>query len=165
MNGHREAPNAYTHNGRGGKVRKMRKGPFRTILKSDKGQNLVEFALVVPLLLLLLIGIAEFGRAWMSKNILTGAAREAVRMAAVPPPSGVDNAAWAAAVSDRADNILKSAGITVPAGNIVVVDGGTFAPVSVTVSYDFPVTIARFIPGLDNATILLTSTTTMRKEY
>ena len=60
------------------------KRKFLTTLKDEKGQNLVEFALVVPLLLLLVIGIAEFGRAWMTKNILTGAAREAARIAAVP---------------------------------------------------------------------------------
>ena len=52
------------------------------------GQGLVEFALVVPLLLFLVLGMAEFGRLWMTKNILTGAAREAVRIAAVPPPGG-----------------------------------------------------------------------------
>src|SRR5512135_2658611 len=73
--------------------------PNRKAWGNNKGQNLVEFALVVPLLLLLVIGIAEFGRAWMTKNILTGAAREAVRLLAVPPPTGVDNAAWNAAIT------------------------------------------------------------------
>src|SRR5512135_1562751 len=99
---------------------KMRKGPFRTILKSDKGQNLVEFALVVPLLLLLVIGIAEFGRAWMTKNIMTGAAREAVRMAAVPPPTGMSPGDWKTAIRARADNVLNSAGIT--PDNVIVID-------------------------------------------
>ncbi len=71
--------------------------------KGEKGQSLVEFALVVPLLLLLVIGIAEFGRAWMTRNIMTGAAREAVRMYAVK-----DNTA---AARVRADQILSSAGL------------------------------------------------------
>ena len=144
----------------------MRATRVRNTLGNEKGQNLVEFALVVPLLLLLVIGIAEFGRAWMVKNILTGAAREAVRMAAVPAPAGMDNATWNAAINARADNILKSAGITVPAGKIkVFLGGGTFEPVVVTVDYDFPVVIAGFIPGLDCTTIPLSSTTTMRREY
>jgi len=136
--------------------KKMRRGHFRTILKSNKGQNLVEFALVVPLLLLLVIGIAEFGRAWMTKNILTGAAREAVRILAVPPGTITPQA--------RADNILRSAGITTAT---VSVNSGSLAydPVSVTVTYGFPVLFAGFIPGLDNATIPLSSTTTMRREY
>ena len=40
-----------------------------------------------------------------------------------------------------------------------------YRDVSVTVNYNFPVVVAGFIPGLDNATIPLSSTTTMRREY
>jgi Flp pilus assembly protein TadG len=142
----------------------MRKKYFQNARKGEKGQSLVEFALVVPLLLLLLIGIAEFGRAWMTKNILTGAAREAVRMAAVSPPTGMDNNTWNLAINARAVNILQSAGIV--ADNIdIVVDVGEYGPVSVTVSYNFPLVIPGFIPGLDNSTIPLSSATTMRREY
>jgi len=136
----------------------MRKKYIQNAWKGEKGQSLVEFALVVPLLLLLVIGIAEFGRAWMAKNILTGAAREAVRILAVPgPPGGPADA------RNRAIEVLASAGIT--ADNIIVTDAAKYTPVSVTVSYNFPVVIAGFIPGLDNATIPLSSTTTMRREY
>jgi Flp pilus assembly protein TadG len=124
------------------------------------GQSLVEFALVVPMLLLLVIGIAEFGRAWMTQNILTGAAREAVRIAAVPAPGGGWNGPGATA---RAVTVLASAGIT--ADNLVVLDNVAYQPVSVTIAYNFPVAIAGFIPGLNNATVPLTSTTTMRREY
>ena len=138
---------------------------MRSILKDRKGQNLVEFALVVPLLLLLVIGIAELGRAWMAKNILTGAAREAVRVLAVPdPPGGV------AAATFRANQILDNAGITTATLSMTGVPGtpvpGTpFGDVTVTVNYNFPVVIAGFIPGLDNVTLPLSSTTTMRREY
>jgi hypothetical protein len=37
--------------------------------------------------------------------------------------------------------------------------------VTVTINYNFPVAIAGFIPGLNNATFPLSSTTTMRREY
>jgi Flp pilus assembly protein TadG len=129
---------------------------IRNTLGNEKGQNLVEFALVVPMLLLLVFGIAEFGRAWMTQNILTGAAREAVRILAVPPGPITPRA--------RADNVLNTAGIT---GAIVdVVDPGVaFGPVSVTIDYDFPVVVVGFIPGLDNTTLPLSSKTTMRREY
>lgn len=128
-------------------------------IKDRKGQSLVEFALVVPLLLMLVFGIAEFGRAWMTRNILVGAAREAVRLAAVPdPPGGV------AAASTRATAVLASAGITT--ANVSVVDApAAFGDVSVTINYNFPVAVVGFIPGLSNATFPLTSTTTMRREY
>lgn len=132
------------------RIRKARKG--------EKGQNLVEFALVIPLLLLVVIGIAEFGRAWMTKNILTGAAREAVRIMAVP----TGNVSTATA---RAYNILNSAGITTGYNISIPPTSVAFDPVSVTVTYQFPVLIAGFIPGLDNNTITLSSTTTMRREY
>jgi Flp pilus assembly protein TadG len=109
------------------------------------------------MLLLLVIGIAEFGRAWMTQNILTGAAREAVRLLAVPLPAGGATVAY-----NRAVTVLASAGIT--ADNLVVTDASAaFDPVSVSITYNFPVAIAGFIPGLDN--IPLSSTTTMRREY
>ena len=134
---------------------------MRSILKDKRGQNLVEFALVVPLLLLLVIGIAELGRAWMAKNILTGAAREGVRVLAVPdPPGGVS------AATTRANQILTSAGITTATLSMTGVPGPpAFGDVTVTVNYDFPVVIAGFIPGLGNVTFPLSSTTTMRREY
>jgi hypothetical protein len=40
----------------------------------SRGQGLVEFALIVPLFLILLVGMVEFGRAWMTKNIHGGSA-------------------------------------------------------------------------------------------
>jgi Flp pilus assembly protein TadG len=131
----------------------MRARRIRNTRKNEKGQSLVEFALVVPLLLLLVIGIFEFGRAWMTKNIMTGAAREGVRILAVP--TGSTAAAWG-----RADNVLRSAGIAT--ANINVYDAASYQPVSVTVTYNFPV-LTGLIPGLDNIT--LRSTTTMRREY
>ncbi len=127
--------------------------------KGTKGQSLVEFALVVPILLVLLIGIAEFGRAWMTRNIMTGAAREAVRIAAVRNGSGTTDNTW----RGRADEVLTSAGIT--GATVALADSGAaFGTVTVTVTYDFPVTIAGFVPGLDG-NIPLSSTTSMRREY
>ncbi len=52
----------------------------------DGGQALVEFALVVPVLLLLVVGLAEFARAWNAKQVLTDAAREALRSSVVANP-------------------------------------------------------------------------------
>ena len=131
----------------------MRVKRIRNTLGNEKGQNLVEFALVVPLLLLLVIGMAEFGRAWMTKNLITGAAREAVRMYAVKNDTSAAGA--------RADNILSSGGMDLSRRTIT--PGDTGVAVSYTITYNFPTAVAGFIPGLDN--IPLSSTTTMRKEY
>jgi Flp pilus assembly protein TadG len=116
----------------------------------------VEFALVLPILLLLLIGIAEFGRAWMTRNIMTGASREGVRVAAVQ--GNTDSAL------SRANSILASAGISGASVNIAD-DGVPFGTCQVTVTYNFPVTIAGFLPGLGGTIFPLSASTTMRKEF
>ena len=51
--------------------------------REPKGQALVEFALAVPLFILLVIGIFEGGRAIYTYNALSNAAREALREAIV----------------------------------------------------------------------------------
>lgn len=51
--------------------------------KNDKGQSLVEFAFVFPILLLLIFGIIQFGVILGSRVATTYAANEGVRMAAV----------------------------------------------------------------------------------
>jgi len=55
-------------------------------MRNHKGQALVEFAIILPLLLMLLFGIFEFGRAMYIKNTLNNAARSAVRVAVVTNP-------------------------------------------------------------------------------
>jgi Flp pilus assembly protein TadG len=50
---------------------------------ATRGQSLVEFALVLPLFLLLVMGIADLGLAVFSYNSITNAAREGARLAIV----------------------------------------------------------------------------------
>jgi Flp pilus assembly protein TadG len=52
-------------------------------LKNQKGQALVEMALIMPLFLLVVFGITEFGRALYILNSLNNAAREGARRASV----------------------------------------------------------------------------------
>ena len=51
--------------------------------RSDRGVAAVEAALVLPVLLLLIMGIIDLGRAFAAKQEVTHAAREAVRVYAV----------------------------------------------------------------------------------
>ncbi len=53
----------------------------------DRGATAVEFALVLPLLLLLVFGIIDFGRALNAQITLTQAAREGARLEALGDPS------------------------------------------------------------------------------
>ena len=64
----------------------------------DRGAVAVEFALIVPLLLLLVVGIAEAGRLYHVQTVLSGAARDGVRvMALQDSPAAARAAAKASA--------------------------------------------------------------------
>ncbi len=56
---------------------------LRPLNKRSEGQALVEFALVAPIFLLLVLGVVEFGRAWQVSQTLTDAARAGCRTAVV----------------------------------------------------------------------------------
>jgi Flp pilus assembly protein TadG len=51
--------------------------------QDERGAAAVEFALVMPILILMLFGIIEFARAWNVRQTLTDAAREGARVAVV----------------------------------------------------------------------------------
>ena len=75
----------------------MRK--IRSIIKEESGQSIVEFALVLPVLMLIVVGIVEFGWLFNGKITLTSAAREGARVAAI-----VKNETTAtAAINETAD--------------------------------------------------------------
>ena len=50
--------------------------------KNERGAELLEFAIVLPLLILLVLGAIEFGRAYFTYNILAKAVRDGARYAA-----------------------------------------------------------------------------------
>jgi Flp pilus assembly protein TadG len=121
-------------------------------IKCENAQSLVEFALVIPIFLFLLFGIVEFGRGWETVNIVTSAAREGARVAAVTAPniSSATNAAQRILSAGHVDNATVS--VTGPDANREV-------SVTVTVNYT-PMT--NLIPGLGPFTI--TRSTSMRWE-
>ena len=67
---------------------------------SERGAVAVEFAILLPLLVMLVMGIIEFGRAYNTQMSLTYAAREGVRVMAISNnPTSAKTAAVNAAVS------------------------------------------------------------------
>jgi hypothetical protein len=56
-----------------------------------KGQALVEFALVLPLVLLLVVGMLEFARAWNVHQVVTDALREGARRAVLADGMPLDS--------------------------------------------------------------------------
>ena len=63
-------------------IRGVRVG-LRRIRATETGQSLVEFAMVLPLFLVLLFALVDFGRAFYSWMVITNAAREGARAGAV----------------------------------------------------------------------------------
>lgn len=58
---------------------------------NNKGQTIVETAIILPILLILVLGIFEFGRAMYIKNTLNNAARAGARAAVVLPPNSTSS--------------------------------------------------------------------------
>src|SRR5437868_13300327 len=54
---------------------------LKIFAKSDRAAAMVEFAIVLPILLLIVFGIVDFGRALYMANKLTSAVREGARLA------------------------------------------------------------------------------------
>jgi Flp pilus assembly protein TadG len=55
----------------------------RRRLREQRGASAVEFAFIVPLLIMLVLGIAEFGHAFQVQGTVSAAAREGVRAMAL----------------------------------------------------------------------------------
>ena len=79
----------------------MTKQARRGSANSDRGAAAVEFALLLPLLVLLIFGMIDFGRAINAQITITQAAREGARVLALPGGTTVE-ADGNAAYQDRA---------------------------------------------------------------
>jgi len=103
----------------------------KLFLKDKNGQSIIEFALILPILLLVLFGITEFGRAIMVTNVLNTASREGARLAAVSPVGD------SLSVRGRVVQVLQAANIT--AKEITIQFFLAEKSVEVTVTTDFEV--------------------------
>jgi Flp pilus assembly protein TadG len=124
-------------------------------LREERGASAVEFAFVLPLLLVLVVGIAEFGRAFQVSGTLSAAAREGVRTMAL------GNNPTAARATVR--NVASSLNPAVTDAQIAITP--TSCPVSypsstnvtVTISYRLP-----FVTGFFGSGVNLTGRGVMR---
>jgi Flp pilus assembly protein TadG len=103
--------------------------------RDEDGSSAVEFALVTPVLLLFLLGIFDFGRAWHAYNVATESARVGARMAALAQAPTVDS------IRSAVRNSL-SAGSLNPDQATITVTGlggapGSAARVEVEYNYSF----------------------------
>ena len=90
-------------------------------IRSEKGAALLEAAITVPVILLISVGIFEFGRAYQTWQVLTNAAREGARAAVINGSTDTD-------VTARVRNYMQ-------AGSL-----GNYATASVTIKRDVVLT-------------------------
>ena len=130
---------------------------------TERGAVAAEFALLLPVILLVLFGTIEFGMIMYSRELITNASREGARAGIVqvsPKPT-------AGAITTIATTYLTGTGITPADVTITVVGAGGVNPATLTVTatYRYPWLIP-YIPsvlGLPRP-LSLTGRTIMRHE-
>lgn len=113
--------------------------------RRERGQSLVETAIVFPILLLLLAAVVDFGRAFDAYIVLTNAAREGARWGSVKPELTADEVKQFVVedVLGSGTNITQMSGFT--ALNVDVQGQVDWDYVQVTVWYDFPLWFGQLI--------------------
>ena len=136
---------------------------------NDRGSELIELAITMPILLFIIAGIMDFGFLFQRYEVVTNAAREGARLGTLPGYSQTD-------VQNRVESYLASSGLTaahplpiVQFGTQVVGAGGpTINVVTVSVLYhspfDFIGSFAGMVGGSGWTSITLRSSSVMRME-
>ena len=140
----------------------------KMIIKDQNGGAAVEFALILPLLILLLFAIVEFGLLTYNKQIITNASREGARAGVVIRIPRLTDAQIQAVINKYANNYLVTFGtgtinfnppISPLQANRTGYLFGTNLTVSVTYPYDFLV-----LSGFGFGPITLRAQTIMKME-
>ena len=121
-------------------------------MEGEAGESMVEFALVLPLLLLVLIGVVQFALVHHAQNVATTAAQEGARRGAA---EGGD----VAVAEERTLDVLRSGLGRLGDGFAVAADESEES-VTVTTSGSYPF----IIPWLGSETIPIDAAAEMRKE-
>jgi len=132
-------------------------------IRDERGQAAVEFAIVLPMLLLFLIGVFEFGRAWNVYHAETDAARLGARCAAVADPSTTQDSVYAIVRRALARDAIDTNAVTI---TMTGWRTGTGTPVSVALQVPYTFVFLRPFMHWTNsqAAITLRSTFVMRNE-
>jgi len=125
------------------------------IIKSEKGASAVEFALILPILIMLVFGIFQFGIAYNNYIALTHAAREGARLAAVNMDEKEGIAWFEIRVRESAPSV------TIESITLSGQDGDIGDPVAVTVTGEV---LNIEIPLVGSWPVQLNSTATLRIE-
>ncbi len=120
--------------------------------ENESGAALVEFALVLPLLLVLVFGIIDFGLYFYNDLQLTHVARDAARFASVGDVAGANAAIVGATLIST----------SIDSSSVDPASTGSPATVTLTATYSTLTPLPRFV-GMGD-TIAITATAIMRRE-
>ena len=143
---------------------------MRTNLRrNERGAALIEAAVTIPVILLIAVGIFEFGRAYQTWQVLTNAAREGARMAVITGTTDTD-------ISTRVRNYMKAgslpnystATVTIVRG-VALTGADTASEIKIDYPFQFMVLnpVVRLVAPSDTKTgapITMRSSALMRNE-
>lgn len=134
-------------------------------IHNRKGIALVEFAILLPLLLILVFGIIEFSLLFYNKAMITNASREGARAGIVSQSPRVSDGEITAIVNNYCQNYLITFGSGGSLTTTIVREGSNFGDdLTVTVNYNYGfLVLPNFIASLVNP-MNLSATTLMKME-
>jgi Flp pilus assembly protein TadG len=109
-------------------------------VKSQNGVAAIEFAIILPLLVLLLFGTVEFGLLLYNQQVITNASREGARAGIVAQSPRLPDAQIAAVVTSYCGGNLITFGSPTTPNSVITRTGSTFQSdltVDVTYNYSF----------------------------
>jgi Flp pilus assembly protein TadG len=145
--------------------------------KEESGAELVEAAVVIPILLMLLLGIVSFGRAWNVYQTISRAAREGAKQAVLTPCantsycSGATNYTASDIWTNYVNPVLQSANldstqVTNQSITYVQLDPNVTTPhiCGVRLTFEYPYTFSLPFTSVNLSTVSLSTTVQMRLE-
>ena len=150
-------------------------GRLRLVRSSERGVEIIEYSLVLPLLLLVLFGMAEFGLFFQAYEVVSNAAREGARMGTLACESDPDKCYSPTDIQNRVASFV-SAGLPADAASptteaecvlVTPAGGPTFRAEQVTVTYTYAYKFLGPIGTLFGASytsVPLVAVSTMRRE-
>jgi Flp pilus assembly protein TadG len=138
-------------------------------IHSEKGAALIEAAITVPIILLISVGIFEFGRAYQTWQVLTNAAREGARLAVIEGSTDTE-------VRKRVTDYLTAGGLKTLSDDkidvkrdVTLTASSTGSRIQINYPFEFMVLnpVVRLIAPADKTTgapITMLAATVMRNE-
>lgn len=124
---------------------------LRRLGRAEHGAELIEMALVTPILLLIVAGIFDFGFLFRSWESVTNAAREGARVGVLPSYGCADGGP----AEDRVVAYLTTSGIPAPpAANIVPAPATLATPAGSITTCSVTVTVTQSLPSLSIITAM-----------